>query len=89
MTTTTNSASLSSTTVCSQTSAATVCALPAQDFGWRSEAFPEDLQADAAFNSRVGLPHVTHSRWHIALQCALPLAVAAAGGIVVYLNTLA
>ena len=83
---TTNSASLSSTFVRSRNSAATVTAQPAQDFGWRSEAFAEDLQADATFSHS---QRQASSRWKGVLQCLLPLAVAAVGGIVAYLNTLA
>jgi hypothetical protein len=60
--------------------------LPADGLGWRSEAFAEDLQGDAWVSTEPPQPNL---RWHGVLQCAWPLAVAAVGGIVAYLNTLA
>lgn len=56
--------------------------------GWRSEAFAEDLLGDLMFDAENGAtPH--HTRWHGALQCAVPLTVALVGGVIACLNTLA
>lgn len=81
-----NSASLSSTSVRRRNFASSAAPDTAGDFGWRSEAFAEDLFADA---SKTTPRRRAAPRWQGVLQCVLPLAVAALGGIVAYLNTLA